>query len=922
MKRALWVVGLGMLLVCLATSGCSCKPAATPAPDVTGQTLSTASVAIIEAGFTIGTITEQCSNTVAAGSVVSQTPAPAEQIPPGSVVTLVVSTGLCNVTVPNVVGQTQSTANAALTILNLNTGSVTQQCSNTIALGLVISQTPTAGVQAPFGSAVALVISAGPCNVSVPGVIGQAQSAAAASITAVGLTVGSTTQLCSNTVAAELVVSQTPTVGEQVQFGSAVALVISTGACDITVPNVVGLTQSAAESALANLNLTIGAVTQQCSNTIAAGIVISQTPVAGEQASSGSAVALVISTGPCYVTVPDIVGQTQPAAFAAITSAGLTVGVVTQECSEIAEELVVRQMPEAGQQVVYGSAVTFVISTGPCSGNETIMLEGDVPLEMVWVPAVKFLMGSPDNEQGRRAEEGPQHQVTLTYGFWIGKYEVTQAQWRAVMGWSNNPSYFLGDNRPVGNVSWVTITKDFIPALKTMTGLRFRLPSEAEWEYACRARMTTRFYWGNDLNYTDVENYAWYYDNSDSQTHDVGAKRPNGFGLYDMIGNVREWCQDWYGSYASGSETDPTGPNSGSEYVTRGGDYTAYDYRCRSACRNSASPESSNPGVNVGFRLCRSDGPKPASVPNVIGMTHTTAQTAIAFEDLTVGTVTFDFSETMPAGEIFSQEPVSGTRVALGSTVNLVVSRGRHSTNTELIVLSGDVILTMVWVPGETFLMGSPDSEQGRLPDEGPQHQVTLPHGFWMGNYEVTQAQWTAVMGILNNPSHDRGPNRPVESVSWNQVTGSFIPDLNTYITNTGQGPATFRLPTEAEWEYACRAGETLPFYWGSDPNYSYIGNYAWYSNNSNLQTHDVGLKLPNVFGLYDITGNVWEWCQDWYGSYSGDPVTDPIGPASGMYRVSRGGSASYTGNYCRSACRDYRDPSGAAEEVGFRLCK
>ncbi|MBC7324568.1 MAG: formylglycine-generating enzyme family protein, partial [Moorella sp. (in: Bacteria)] len=134
----------------------------------------------------------------------------------------------------------------------------------------------------------------------------------------------------------------------------------------------------------------------------------------------------------------------------------------------------------------------------------------------------------------------------------------------------------------------------------------------------------------------------------------------------------------------------------------------------------------------------------------------------------------------------------------------------------------------MVLIPAGTFMMGSPNNEQDRSSNEGPQHQVTLTKPFYLGKYEVTQAQWKAVMG--SNPSYFRGNNLPVEQVSWNDCQ-TFIQRLN----QLGQG--TFRLPTEAEWEYACRAGTTTRFYWGDDPNYSQIGQYAWYDRNSNSQT-------------------------------------------------------------------------------------
>ncbi len=226
--------------------------------------------------------------------------------------------------------------------------------------------------------------------------------------------------------------------------------------------------------------------------------------------------------------------------------------------------------------------------------------------------------------------------------------------------------------------------------------------------------------------------------------------------------------------------------------------------------------------------------------------------------------------------------------------------------------------IEFVWCPPGTFMMGSPDTEQDRDADEGPQHQVTISHGFWMGKYEVTQKQWKDVMG--SNPSYFQGgsygntDNRPVEQVPWNTITQTFLPTLNTA---TG---LTFRLPTEAEREYACRAGTTTRFYWGDDPSYTQVGNYAWYLDNSSNQTHEVGGKTPNAWGLYDMSGNVWEWCQDFYGSYTSDAVTDPTGPATGPTHVDLGSAWTHTSIRCRSADRDHDAPSWLYYSSGLRL--
>jgi len=209
----------------------------------------------------------------------------------------------------------------------------------------------------------------------------------------------------------------------------------------------------------------------------------------------------------------------------------------------------------------------------------------------------------------------------------------------------------------------------------------------------------------------------------------------------------------------------------------------------------------------------------------------------------------------------------------------------------------------MIRLSGGTFMMGSESSEA--YPEEKPVHQVTLS-GFEIGKYEVTQAEWVAVMG--SNPSFFKGDRLPVEQLSWDDVQ-TYIQKLNT-ITKKN-----YRLPTEAEWEYACRAGTT-------GDRYGELNSIAWYSDNSGGRTHDVGGKAPNGFGLYDMLGNVFEWCADWYGEYSAESVTNPKGPSSGVHRVLRGGSWLQEAVAARASFRNLHVPSHAYDLLGFRLAR
>jgi len=229
---------------------------------------------------------------------------------------------------------------------------------------------------------------------------------------------------------------------------------------------------------------------------------------------------------------------------------------------------------------------------GPALTGKTVDLGNGVSMEFVLVPAGSFDMGSPDSEKGRDSDEGPVRKVQIAKAFYIGKYEVTQNQYLAVMG--KNPSMFNGQNLPVERVSW----DEAVACCRKIGG---RLPTEAEWEYACRAGSKTRFGYGDDLNYAQLGECAWYSANSGGTTHPVGQKKPNSFGLYDMHGNVYEWCSDWFAAYGNAQTANPAGASSGQSRVCRGGGWIVNAWFCRSANRHTFSPEFR--GIGLGFRV-------------------------------------------------------------------------------------------------------------------------------------------------------------------------------------------------------------------------------------------------------------------------------------------------------------------------------
>jgi formylglycine-generating enzyme required for sulfatase activity len=226
-------------------------------------------------------------------------------------------------------------------------------------------------------------------------------------------------------------------------------------------------------------------------------------------------------------------------------------------------------------------------------------------MKFVWIPPGSFMMGSPKEEEHRYDDE-TQHKVTLTKGFYLGTYLVTQEQWHKII--RINPSTFKGeDNLPVENVTWDNC-HEFLNKMSKKEGHAYRLPSESEWEYACRAGSKTVNFFGDDQKLLDQ--YAWYKENSGNKTHPVGQKKPNAWGLYDMHGTVWEWCADWYGEYPKGDSVDPHGPESGARRVLRGGSFLVRASVVRSANRfNVEVPTNFLFGRGFGFRVATTLAP-------------------------------------------------------------------------------------------------------------------------------------------------------------------------------------------------------------------------------------------------------------------------------------------------------------------------
>ena len=512
---------------------------------------------------------------------------------------------------------------------------------------------------------------------------------------------------------------------------------------------------------------------------------------------------------------------------------------------------------------------------GKEAGERAEIAVSGVAIAFRWCPEGEFMMGSSATEPGRYALE-KQHKVVITEGFWMMETEVTVGMFKAFVndtgyeskgddpsGWMGsgfrkdskyswrNPGFSQDDSHPVTCVSW-NDAMAFCNWLKDKTGQNFQLPSESQWEYACRAETTTA-YAGT------FKKMAWYRDNSGDKTHPAGTKKPNAWGLYDMHGNVWEW----------------TLTKNGSERTIRGGSWSSSDEFCRSAS-SGASPAIDRDS-NQGFR-CVMLIDKPQEDLETPG-------------ELDVPESLLNMSTEWKAPETDQPEDQQ--------PLKQLPETGSEAGERAVVTVNG-VEFAFRWCPPGTFMMGSPESEEGRDSDE-KLHQVTLTKGFWIMETEVTQKQWIAVMG--DNPKKFADNNTPVGDVSWN--------DCQKFCQKTG-----FQLPTEAQWEYACRAGTTEAFAGDLD-------DMAWYEENSDYNRFPVGKKKPNAWGLYDMHGNVMEWCQDIYNySYPSENVTDPAARSGGSLRVIRGGSYFDNANNCRSASRSYKDPDSQDYHLGFRCVR
>jgi len=545
-----------------------------------------------------------------------------------------------------------------------------------------------------------------------------------------------------------------------------------------------------------------------------------------------------------------------------------------------------------------------------------VEITNSIGMRLVLSPPGEFMMGSPEKEKGRYGGEY-QHRVRITKPFHLGVCEVTQGQWRSLMGtrpWEGKRNMNEGGDYPALCVTWEDALR-FCQQLSQLTqesrvGRVYRLPTEAEWEYACRAGTTTAYSFGDDPSeLVDHARFASGSGGEEKYACRVGQKKQNAFGLYDMHGNVSEHCQDWYDSqyYRNSPENDPSGPVEATESrVLRGGNWTSSARFCRSAVRST--PSFHNEGLDLGFRLA---------------LIHPNEKSE---------------SEESPAREISKRSVAeaanAGTEAPLPAMAPFDSADAEEHQKAWADHLGLDVEITnsigmrFVLIPPGEFMMGSPESEAYPNDDES-EHRVRITRPFYLGIYEVTQAEYVNVMRTRNPSRFSSAPGQdsrqfPVETVSWDDAV-TFCRKLSSLSAEQDAG-RVYQLPTEAQWEYACRAGASSAYHFGSSLSLTQA-NYGGYNRRTGAaqglrRPTSVGSYLPNAWRLYDMHGNVEEWCADAYESdyYDRSPRDDPMCPRSIEARVFRGGSW-FTGvENCRSAHRSTYELVSRHNFLGFRV--
>ncbi|MBI5758122.1 MAG: SUMF1/EgtB/PvdO family nonheme iron enzyme, partial [Planctomycetales bacterium] len=592
------------------------------------------------------------------------------------------------------------------------------------------------------------------------------------------------------------------------------------------------------------------------------------------------------------------------------------------------------------------------------------------------IPPGEFMMGSSPAEietalnfanEGKKWEdciksEAPQHKVINTRPIYLGVNEVTQGQYERIMG--KNPSHFtsLGPGKgtvagmdssrlPVEMVSWNDAVefceklsqqeklKPFAlridEAVTPLNGNAYRLSAETEWEFACRAGTTTKYSIGDKDN--ELAPAGWSNLNSDGRSHVVGELKSNSFGIHDMHGNVWEWVQDgwdqtYYQQFQEKAAIDASGPTStGFLQVIRSGGWSRVASHCRSSSRHAVDPFGR--AYDIGFRV---------ALP--IEYVKATSKERKAADAAWHG---WSVDAPPPAIAPFNAEQAQQHQEAWAKYLGVPVEYTNSLGMKFRLIPPGEFSMgsTVEEIAAALKDVGTNEYWQECVQSEAPQHKVILTQPIYLGMNEVTQAEYEKVMGVNPSRSAPLGTRKdpvagletaehPVEMVSWYDAAEfctklSKQEELKPFYFRAGETVTPldgtgYRLPSEAEWEFACRAG-TATKYWIGDQDADLV-RAGWFGGNSGSRTHAAGELKANPFGLSDIHGNVWEWVQDgwdatYYGQFPDKPAINPNSPFSaGSRRVVRGGDWRYTASNCRSSDRHAAVPAGAGDHVGFRV--
>ena len=580
----------------------------------------------------------------------------------------------------------------------------------------------------------------------------------------------------------------------------------------------------------------------------------------------------------------------------------------------------------------------------------------------------------------------PTHRVTLTYDFYIGKYETTFDEYDAFCNATGrskpSDSRWGRGQRPVKNVTWRDAIaycnwlseKEKLPRAYSGKGklldkdgrvtrdpskvVGYRLPTEAEWEFAARGGNKSRGckYAGSNA----AGDVAWYKGNSGGKTQEVGKKAPNELGIYDMSGNVWEWCSDWYdsGYYAKSPTPNPYNYTPGSSQVVRGGCWIDLAPRVRVTSRSNYSPTGK--GNYLGFRIARTVPYKGKNRPPLSPYNPSPSDEAIVGgTSVTLRWDSYDPDDDAMTYDVYLDNNVNPTaKVSSNQTENTlnrsnlsydttyywkVVAKDVHGATTEGPVWKFTVRnlqQKLVFVEKGSFTMGDTWGEGDS--DEKPTHKVTFTYDFYMGKYETTFDEYDAFCEATGRSKpYDSGwgrGSRPVIYVTWRGAIaycnwlsekenlpkaydnkGNLL-DKDGRVTTDPSKVVGYRLPTEAEWEYAARGGNKSKGYKyaGSDN----VDEVAWYASNSGGKTQEVGKKAPNELGLYDMLGNICEWSSDWYGNYSSSVQTNPYNSTADYGLVFRGSCWGYSAADVRVANRSKDSLTDKGNYLGFRIAR